>query len=528
MKRINAKYICFLLLTTLALLALAACDNEDAINGNASEQNVEADYIAQPYEEDDFVFIPVEPDPDSALYELLSIAHLRREGVIKPDYNEIIEAFRDRAPGTIPLGLREQRQSATVSAAEAIEDISTFFEVIRNFYVGYIHFGGDEVFLPIRDAALAEVHDRGGEFTSGDLGEIIRRHVSTAIVDAHFLIGSGTFGIDVLISRITVLYYYRTGDSFVNRETGLNLVSIAGHDIEQVMRLYTNDAGDVFYRPLFEADVVFIDPIDFTYSDGSVISRQFEMYRVPRPSAPSSPRLSYRYGIPIVNVSQFGFDGHENALNRDQALAFLSFAHELRSEPALIVDLRNNFGGNGLLPIRWLKILTGEVVPTNYVTLLWPQNYVIEDDMIDMIDFDYNPFANPPGAYEYYWGVEFHNDGLNVAGTHPDRIIENERVIIFLTNRNTASAGESFVDLTINMSNTLVIGSSTRGILAFGGAALPLFLPNSGLMFGFGETMHTWPEGHFAEGYGIRPDVWVEGDALAAALALLRDAGFGY
>jgi len=51
---------------------------------------------------------------------------------------------------------------------------------------------------------------------------------------------------------------------------------------------------------------------------------------------------------------------------------------------------------------------------------------------------------------------------------------------------------------------------------------------NSGVSFGFGQALFLWPDGYFTEGTGLQPDVWVEGNALVAALALLNNVGFGY
>jgi len=46
------------------------------------------------------------------------------------------------------------------------------------------------------------------------------------------------------------------------------------------------------------------------------------------------------------------------------------------------------------------------------------------------------------------------------------------------------------------------------------------------LAFGFGWAISKWPDNLYAEGAGIEPDIWVMGDALEAALALLSDVDF--
>jgi len=72
------------------------------------------------------------------------------------------------------------------------------------------------------------------------------------------------------------------------------------------------------------------------------------------------------------------------------------------------------------------------------------------------------------------------------------------------------------------MENTLVIGQNTQGALLTSGS-LELFLPNSGISLRMGSAMFFQEEGTWQEGIGFAPDVWVVGDALTAALAILNN-----
>ena len=40
---------------------------------------------------------------------------------------------------------------------DALEDVDTFFRLLQTTYGAYYYFGGDEVFLPIRDAVKEEL-----------------------------------------------------------------------------------------------------------------------------------------------------------------------------------------------------------------------------------------------------------------------------------------------------------------------------------------------------------------------------------
>ncbi|MDR2167733.1 MAG: hypothetical protein LBE35_07795 [Clostridiales bacterium] len=195
--------------------------------------------------------------------------------------------------------------------------------------------------------------------------------------------------------------------------------------------------------------------------------------------------------------------------------AFLSFAEELRDEPVIILDLRGNGGGNGFMGQRWFYALLGENVPANFVRLtaeqyagprIVPPENTHHDRREDIEQFTHER--------------DFYGHAL-IEGPK-DRIVPNERLIIILADRGAASAGEGMVDLAFNMENTLVIGQNTSGAHAFN-RSYPQgrTLPRSGIYFGFGRSMTLWPENHFAEGIGLAPDIWAQGDALAAALQLI-------
>ncbi|MCL2388505.1 MAG: S41 family peptidase, partial [Defluviitaleaceae bacterium] len=101
-----------------------------------------------------------------------------------------------------------------------------------------------------------------------------------------------------------------------------------------------------------------------------------------------------------------------------------------------------------------------------------------------------------------------------------DRVIYNEQLIIVLVDRFTLSSGEIFADQFTNVENTLVIGQNTFGMLLTS-SGLPLYLPNSGMPVSMGRYKLVHPENTWQEGVGFSPDIWVLGDALTAAWAIL-------
>ena len=82
------------------------------------------------------------------------------------------------------------------------------------------------------------------------------------------------------------------------------------------------------------------------------------------------------------------------------------------------------------------------------------------------------------------------------------------------------SGGETFADQFTNIENTLVIGQNTFGMLTTS-SGTPHYLPNSGMPVSMGRYLLLHPENTWIEGVGFEPDIWVVGNALNAAFALI-------
>ena len=377
--------------------------------------------------------------------------------------------------------------------------------------------------MTMKDAIISQLTTGNEEISPRALELILMRHLGPVINDAHFRIGFSNLGRGHFISvlpRASTLSYEITPNGFRNVETGLYLESVEGHEINEIMRLHANAQGELFYRPVLQGDRLFGQVI-FTYENGEDIPRQFQLFREPqRTFTPPLPTLEFREGIPIITVRVMGADGHEDAFFYEHAVAFLSFAELVRDEPAVIVDVRSNSGGNSLLPTRWFYALTGEIVPSNLTQL--GTGGADGRELENMMES--HPLQE--GYAEYFANFRQLDENHSISFDFPRRIVYREQIIIVLTDRATVSAGEAFTDLTTNMSNALIIGSPTSGTLAFSGRADVKLLPNSGLNFAFGRGKLLWDDNHFAENIGIQPDIWTDGIALDVALGLLRGVGF--
>ncbi|MCL2361026.1 MAG: S41 family peptidase [Defluviitaleaceae bacterium] len=504
---------------------------------------------------------------ESTLQYSLDVALRRRESIVKPDYTMLASLADGRVPmryGTLYRYMFPRRQPTYLAVDDAISDLWLFFELMQGAYGGYVAFGGDEEFIPIFEQIEAYILGQGSRSMSlffgldgiyisvASLKILIHHHLNDVITDRHFSIGDFAFGsTPYFMFASEDLTYDRRDNSFINKETGQYLVSVEGHELTEIMKQHMDEEGHLFYMPIFyidmtkyfaeleEAYMSYIDGLDeevllnylsqqelqqapsitpvqinFVYEDEEII-RVFEEKRFHHHSYERQlPTLENRYGIPVISVMYMGFGYSARGFAYEHVQPFLSFVDYIREEPVVIVDLRGNIGGNARLPAMWIYELTGKIIYPNFVSLL-------------AMEYTTHFPGDRPTSQKFQAARQPFENGYTISNTEPRKILEREQIIIVLTDTQTSSAAEIFVDIIFNISNTLVIGTPTSGTMTFDLTYPQLWLPHSGLSFGFGRTMHIWPEGHFAEGRGIEPDIWVWGDALAAALSLLRNAGIG-
>jgi len=530
----NAIKICLVMIAFALVTACAVSDPEDA--GDAIHEDdlhnatTEADIGAD-----------AEADAGQAVWygeltleTVLLMANQRRQIVHEPDMERIYRWIETREPVTFDgAGLFNSRRKDNLSKEEAAHDVTVLFELLRHMYAGYHHFGGDEVFLPMQNEMLEEIALRE-RWTDIRLVQMIQEHLGAVVADNHFMINSynsSSFG-NPHNTFVWNTPFDRSESGFSNRETGLYVSDVNGHDLNELFRLAMNEHGEFYYAP------VILKPaaegtsysLDITYEDGSQQTVNLTRTVYERAHARNANHsLRYQNDIPIVSIRRMGDPFNHYANNHRQALQVLGYAEQLQDAPVLIVDLRSSDGGASALPYAWVHRVLGEVVPSGFGWLGFFDSEIDIPPGVRRPERWYSGFSNRAGFdFEYppeLFGLYIHLTDLeeNIKFTAEealDRVVSNDRLMIVLVDRFTLSAAEIFTDQFTNIENTLIIGQNTFGMLLTT-SGLPLYLPNSGIPVGMGRYMLVHPEGAWQEGVGFAPDVWVVGDALKAALNLL-------
>ncbi|MCL2579225.1 MAG: S41 family peptidase [Oscillospiraceae bacterium] len=474
------------------------------------------------------------PPGELTLENLLIIANQRRQIVHEPDMERIYSWLDAREPITLNgAELFGGQYRNELSREEAEDDAWVLFTLLRHIYAGYHYFGGDDIFLPLLHDLLQEIAGQE-RWPTPSFVELVKKRLGEVIVDNHFVIdgysGDGAFN-DPHHTFIWDTPFDRSERGLFRRETGLYVTGVRGYEIDQLFRLTMSEAGDVYYAPIVMRSVQEGDrySLYITFEHGvQRVDLTPTLYERTHPRGASSS-LRYQNEIPILDIRWMAnsFNYYTHGYHTAQSL--LAHADSLRDAPVFILDLRSNEGGAAAFSYTWLYRLLGEYVPSNFNWLsIFDTDFEIPAGLSRPISWYRGftdraglDFAYPPELSERYLQREQIAD--NIFFTPPeaqDRVVANDQLIIVLIDRFTRSAGEIFADQFTNIENTLIIGQNTSGSLltSYNRA---LYLPGSGVPVIMGRHMLVHPKGTWREGVGLAPDIWVTGDALTAALALL-------
>ncbi|MCL2378534.1 MAG: S41 family peptidase [Defluviitaleaceae bacterium] len=453
------------------------------------------------------------------LEDVLSIALTRREG-LKVSDERLAQLTEGRSPLTIaPVYIHTRRAFVDeISTVNAIRDTDILFYAMAGAYGPYIYFGGDEVFMPIRDDII-EILNAQPSWSQSDFASLLRSQLSRIIVDGHFIIDNVNLQTNEykFFTYSGRFYISENGFKCQSRLLYVNELMLPCRpdinlDPDEIFRLSIDEMGsNFFYVPVITLriypDETSPGQLVIIYEDGTT---ETVPLKIPENQwfggwSPY-PTLDFIHNIPVVAIRGLG------PMQGDGAQQFLAYARRLSEESVVILDLRGNMGGDGGVINKWFYSLTGVNISPVYrrLTLRSLDAYLMQ------LSPWYDPYLPFPGGQR----IPFDYKHV-ITPAAPDEIAPNDNLLIVLTDRFSASGAEWMTDITFNMENALVIGQNTNGTML----SVPYFMHlfYSGINVAFGLCILVHPEGLFQEGIGFAPDIWVTGCALTAALGMLEN-----
>ena len=400
---------------------------------------------------------------------------------------------------------------ATLTRAEALEDVDLYFRALHYSYGAYYYFG-EENFQKAENTIRAKLSSCK-TITRDQLISLMYSNL-LFVRDGHFCI-AGRYE-PAYESSVQYLYYY-SDRSFGKDANGYYLLGESEKwyytscgNANAEMQPYLEKSGRVCYslRQFCPATAAHTTDIITLTKGGETktVSLTWSLSQSYLEDGSQVPDYHYlkSNGIALITIRRFDWN-YEETMDE-----FVRTGSDLKNAK-LIIDARSNSGGDEDFIKNWLKSYTGEepeqkTIISNWGTAMFDRTQAYAD-----LGEEFAAFRTGDKDYELFQG----------------KLLENSTPILLLTDSMSGSAGESIVTYCRTLDNCLVIGGPTRGAQLVGNVR-GWTLPNSGIGFQFGQALHFIYSMENVEGKGYAPDLWCNPKtSLQSVLNMVERYGLG-
>ena len=383
---------------------------------------------------------------------------------------------------------------ATLTRAEALEDVDLYFRALHYSYGAYYYFG-EENFQKAENTIRAKLSSCK-TITRDQLISLMYSNL-LFVRDGHFCI-AGRYE-PAYESSVQYLYYY-SDRSFDKDENGYYLLGqgekwyyTSCGNANAEMQPYLEKNGRVCYSlrqfcpatAAHAADIITLTKGGETKTV-SLTWTQSESYLEDGSQVPDYHYLKSN-GIALITIRRFDWN-REDTMNE-----FVRTGSDLKDAKLIVIDARSNSGGDDQFVTEWLKNYTGEKPEQKTIVSNWGTAMYKNSGVGSKLGEEFAVFKTGDRDYELFQG----------------KVLENSTPFLLLTDNMSGSSGESIVTYCRTLDNCLVIGGSTRGAQLVGNVR-GWMLPNSAIGFQFGQALHFIYSMENVEGKGYEPDLWCD------------------
>ena len=386
--------------------------------------------------------------------------------------------------------LKTERNSViSLSAKEAAEDVTLTFQLLAYGYGGYDYFGGDEVFLPIRDSILDKLSTMETIKTT-ELRNLLWEGLSPVVIDMHFAIHTSLPN-PYSTEREFAQHTYYVPDLYFNDPTGIDSEYVK-HTIGPEGAI-TYGLATVCKNPDDLPDKLTIEgkehSLEWKMAESLYHSKEEK-------EAVFSQTTVAAEQLPVLR--SYAMQGNPERLD-----AFTATGTTYLKAPQLVMDIRGNLGGNDSYGHTWLK---------NYSFISAENKRMFANKRSNLHYIHYEPDTDSTGDWD-------------LAALLNEIRWRKDKLLFVLIDNNTASSGETFAHLLSLGDHVIFVGCNTMGCSTVANNN-SYYLPHSGIELYFGKSLCFYDTLENRDGIGIFPDLWVNPeDSLDAVVRLCKYYG---
>ena len=416
---------------------------------------------------------------------------------------------------------------ALLSHDELADEIHFLLDLLRYGYGAYQYFGGDAVFLPLRDAMLARLAQMRNPLRVSDyLRQVLVPYLRTVIGDNHFQIHNVSLSArDYVAFMSDEFVLRRRGDDFVTEIDGatyrvLETALGCGTPVDGIMPTLTAQ-GEFAHAFGHLAAACDRGAWEFAVAlessaTGETHSRVVNLAQLGRyipvgwpQHGMQPPSAREADGVPVVTMRGLQSRGGIAAGELSQ------MGRDHRDSPVVVLDIRGIGGGNPAPGRSWIMGYLGGVLGPRQEVMF--SSLRLQSATQTELGRSWHPGTAPWRGHQPSWSV---------LGFTPSRAFHSNRnLLIVLTDKGASSGGDIFVGYLRQLENALFVGTNTHGNYRSGGISR-MVLPHSGLDIIFSTYMNLRPDLSLFEGVGFLPDLWVPPvESLDRVLAFVERYG---
>ncbi|MDF2802515.1 MAG: peptidase [Anaerocolumna sp.] len=393
---------------------------------------------------------------------------------------------------------------------KAEEEIKFLFDYLKYGYASYQYFGGDEVFIPVRDKLirlLPSVTDKDNRIPLDSYIKLMVEYLKPVVVDCHFSIG------DINFAGFNSYRYYYYTESIIFHKDKKGFYASNG-DNKYYLKTVNGEIPNNYIKPTIAPDGSFGYIIGLT-SKTKIIDMSVQIilgrgndYTVENLTLKAAKKnylkesdleTGYRKfkekGVTVIeNRRLYSVSNTDTELNK-----FISDSSSFKNDKSLILDIRHNTGGEDSYAFNWMSGYTGEWVnPYSIFSGGLHTKTVFESQKsFNNLDYDsYEKEAQIPGWYDTGYAAL-------------DMPYRNKNLLFALTDPWVASSGETFLALLKETQNTIIVGINSCG-MRLSSNNREIYLPHSKISIYCGENLNLPSNLFWTDGVGYEPDLWVE------------------